>query len=92
MNALDIDPKNLAFDFKRDWMLFSESRVKKFLVAWLQKELRDARCALENVEPDDLGLVQGNVSRIKKMLNLVERPYCPEEALKEVLAYLEKEK
>ena len=61
MNVLDVDPKNLAYDFRRDWKLFQDGRVKKFLAAWLQKELKEARGALEYVAPENLGKSQGIV-------------------------------
>lgn len=88
MNALGIDPKNLSFEFKRDWQQFQGSRVQKFLVFWLEKELKDSRSALENVTPADLGKAQGVVAQIKKVKNLLERPFC-DEPLKEVVAFLE---
>ena len=88
MHELDIDAGNL-YDFRRDWLLFTESRVKKFLVAWLQKELASQARILENVSPDDLGKTQGSVAAIRRMINMVERKHC-EEPVKEVLAYLDK--
>jgi hypothetical protein len=88
MNELDIDGNNF-YDFRRDWHLFSESRVQKFLVAWLQKELASQARILENVSPDDLGKTQGSVAAIRRMINMVERKHC-EEPVKEVLAYLDK--
>ena len=88
MHELDIDAGNL-YDFRRDWLLFTESRVKKFLVAWLQKELASQARILENVSPDDLGKTQGSVAAIRRMINLVERRHC-EEPVKEVLAFLDK--
>jgi hypothetical protein len=90
LNALGIDSKNLEFDFRRDWLFFQDSRVKKFLVCWLQKELNEAHRVLENVVPADLGKAQGTVAQIKKMLNLVEKKFC-DESLKEVLTYLDAE-
>ncbi len=87
MNVLDIDLNN-AYDFKRDWQIFQESRVKRFLMAWLLKELKGAYCVLENVAPPDLGKVQGSVIQIRKMLTLIEKRNC-EDSLKETLAYLE---
>ena len=88
MNELDIDGNNF-YDFRRDWHLFSESRVQKFLVAWLQKELASQARILENVSPDDLGKTQGSVAAIRRMINMVERRHC-EEPVKEVLAFLDK--
>ena len=88
MNELGIDGNNF-YDFRRDWHLFSESRVQKFLVAWLQKELASQARILENVSPDDLGKTQGSVAAIRRMINMVERKHC-EEPVKEVLAYLDK--
>ena len=88
MNELGIDAGNL-YDFRRDWHLFAESRVQKFLVAWLQKELASQARILENVSPDDLGKAQGSVAAIRRMINMVERKHC-EEPVKEVLAYLDK--
>ena len=88
MHELDIDAGNL-YDFRRDWLLFTESRVKKFLVAWLQKELASQARILENVSPDDLGKTQGSVAAIRRMINMVERRHC-EEPVKEVLAFLDK--
>jgi hypothetical protein len=88
MNELDIDGNNF-YDFRRDWHLFSESRVQKFLVAWLQKELASQARILENVSPDDLGKTQGSVAAIRRMINLVERRHC-EEPVKEVIAFLDK--
>ena len=88
MHELDIDAGNL-YDFRRDWLLFTESRVKKFLVAWLQKELASQARILENVSPDDLGKTQGSVAAIRRMINMVERKHC-EESVKEVIAFLDK--
>ena len=88
MNELGIDGNNF-YDFRRDWLLFTESRVKKFLVAWLQKELASQARILENVSPDDLGKTQGSVAAIRRMINMVERRHC-EEPVKEVLAFLDK--
>lgn len=88
MNELGIDGNNF-YDFRRDWHLFSESRVQKFLVAWLQKELASQARILENVSPDDLGKTQGSVAAIRRMINLVERRHC-EEPVKEVIAFLDK--
>ena len=88
MNELGIDGNNF-YDFRRDWHLFSESRVQKFLVAWLQKELASQARILENVSPDDLGKTQGSVAAIRRMINMVERKHC-EEPVKEVLAFLDK--
>ena len=88
MNELGIDAGNL-FDFRRDWLVFSGSRVQKFLVAWLQKELASQARILENVSPDDLGKTQGSIAAIRRMINMVERKHC-EEPVKEVLAYLDK--
>ena len=88
MHELDIDAGNL-YDFRRDWLLFTESRVKKFLVAWLQKELASQARILENVSPDDLGKTQGSIAAIRRMINMVERRHC-EEPVKEVLAFLDK--
>ena len=88
MNELGIDGNNF-YDFRRDWHLFSESRVQKFLVAWLQKELASQARILENVSPDDLGKAQGSVAAIRRMINLVERRHC-EEPVKEVIAFLDK--
>ena len=88
MNELGIDGNNF-YDFRRDWHLFSESRVQKFLVAWLQKELASQARILENVSPDDLGKTQGSVAAIRRMINMVERRHC-EEPVKEVLAFLDK--
>ena len=88
MNELGIDAGNL-YDFRRDWHLFAESRVQKFLVAWLQKELASQARILENVSPDDLGKTQGSVAAIRRMINMVERRHC-EEPVKEVLAFLDK--
>ena len=88
MHELDIDAGNL-YDFRRDWLLFTESRVKKFLVAWLQKELASQARILENVSPDDLRKAQGSIATIRRMINLVERRHC-EEPVKEVLAFLDK--
>ena len=88
MNELGIDGNNF-YDFRRDWHLFSESRVQKFLVAWLQKELASQARILENVSPDDLGKTQGSVAAIRRMINMVERRHC-EEPVKEVIAFLDK--
>lgn len=88
MNELGIDGNNF-YDFRRDWHLFAESRVQKFLVAWLQKELASQARILENVSPDDLGKTQGSIAAIRRMINMVERKHC-EEPVKEVLAYLDK--
>ena len=88
MNELGIDGNNF-YDFRRDWHLFAESRVQKFLVAWLQKELASQARILENVSPDDLGKTQGSVAAIRRMINMVERRHC-EEPVKEVLAFLDK--
>ena len=88
MHELDIDAGNL-YDFRRDWLLFTESRVKKFLVAWLQKELASQARILENVSPDDLGKAQGSIATLRRVVNMVERRHC-EEPVKEVLAYLDK--
>ena len=88
MNELGIDGNNF-YDFRRDWHLFAESRVQKFLVAWLQKELASQARILENVSPDDLGKTQGSVAAIRRMINMVERKHC-EEPVKEVLAFLDK--
>ena len=88
MNELGIDGNNF-YDFRRDWHLFSESRVQKFLVAWLQKELASQARIIENVSPDDLGKTQGSVAAIRRMINMVERKHC-EEPVKEVLAFLDK--
>jgi hypothetical protein len=90
LNALGIDPKNLSFDFKRDWHLFSESRVKLFLVTWLRRELRSSWQLMENVAPADLGKAQGAIFEIKKMLNVLECQQCPDTALREVITFLEK--
>ena len=89
MNELGIDAGNL-FDFRRDWLVFSGSRVQKFLVAWLQKELASQARILENVSPDDLRKAQGSIATLRRVVNIVEQPYCPDEALKEVLDYLDK--
>ena len=88
MNELGIDGNNF-YDFRRDWHLFAESRVKKFLVAWLQKELASQARILENVSPDDLGKAQGSIATLRRVVNIVERKHC-EEPVKEVLAYLDK--
>ena len=88
MNELNIDADNF-YDFRRDWHLFAESRVQKFLVAWLKKELASQARILENVSPDDLGKTQGSVAAIRRMINMVERRHC-EEPVKEVLAFLDK--
>ena len=88
MNELNIDAGNL-YDFRRDWHLFAESRVQKFLVAWLQKELASQARILENVSPDDLRKAQGSIATLRRMINLVERRFC-EEPVKEVLAFLDK--
>lgn len=90
MNALGVDPKNLEFDFKRDWNHFQSSRIKLFLVAYLQKELGNCQRAMESVSPAELGNAQGAAGQIRRMLNLVERPHCPDDAMKEVIAFLEK--
>lgn len=90
MNALGFDPKNLEFDFKRDWNGFQGSRMKLFLVAWLQKELRESWRVLESVSPADLGKSQGAIVEIKKMLNLIERPHYPDDVMKDVLTFIEK--
>jgi hypothetical protein len=89
VNVLNIDPKNLTYAFRKDWFEFSDSRVKKFLVAWLRRELKNSRLTLESVSPADLGKAQGIVSEIKKMLHLVEQPHCPDDALREVVTFLE---
>jgi hypothetical protein len=88
LNALGIDPA-LTHDFKREWLFFQSSPVKKFLVCWLEKELGDAHRVLENVAPEGFGKAQGIVVEIKKMLNLVELKFC-DDPLKDLLAYLEK--
>lgn len=91
MNALGIDPKNLEYEFKKDWHQFQGSRVKLFLVAYLQKQLKVWWCALENVSPGELGKAQGAITEVKRMLALVERPHCPEDTMREVIAFLEKD-
>lgn len=88
LNALGIDPKNLEFDFKREWLFFQESRVKKFLAVWIEKEIASAYIALENVSPTELGKLQGAVSQLKKVKNLVEKKFV-DEPMKDVLAFLE---
>ena len=88
MHELDIDAGNL-YDFRRDWLLFTESRVKKFLVAWLQKELASQARILENVSPDDLGKTQGSIAALRRVVSMIERKHC-EEPVKEVLAFLDK--
>lgn len=90
MNALGIDPKNLEFDFKRDWHQFQGNRVKLFLVAYLQKQLRNWWRALENLPPAELGNAQGAVAEIRRMLNLLERPHAPDDVMREVVEFLEK--
>lgn len=90
MNALGIDPKNLEYDFKRDWNQFQSSRLKQFIIAWLQKEVRETWRVLESVSPADLGKAQGAMLEARKMLNLIERPHCPDDVMKEVVAFLEK--
>ena len=72
MNELGIDAGNL-YDFRRDWLLFTESRVKKFLVAWLQKELASQARILENVSPDDLRKAQGSIATLRRVVNIVEQ-------------------
>lgn len=88
LNALGVDPKNLKFDFKNDWLFFQEGRVKKFLVVWLEREIHNAQNALENVAPADLGKAQGVLSQTRKLKNLVEKKFA-DDPLKDVLAYLE---
>ena len=90
MNALGIDPKNLGYEFRNDWRGFQNSRIKQFLVAWLQKELASQARILENVSPDDLRKAQGSIATLRRVVNIVEQPHCPDEALKEVLDYLDK--
>lgn len=89
VNILDIDPKNLSHDFRRDWEVFRGSRIKKFLVALLRKEEHELRIKLENVLPEDLGKLQGSVKTVQKLIVIVEQSN-PEATLKEVLEYLEK--
>jgi hypothetical protein len=89
MNALGIDPKNLGYEFRNDWRGFQTSRIKQFLVAWLQKELASQARILENVSPDDLRKAQGSIATLRRMINMVERRHC-EEPVKEVLAFLDK--
>ena len=89
MNALGLDPKNIGYEFRREWQSFQSGRIKPFFVAFLNKELADARRVLENVSPQDLGKTQGIVFQLKKTLNLVEQPHSPDEVLKQVLDFLE---
>lgn len=85
---LDIDPKNLKFDFEGEWSRFKTTRVSKFLSLWLQKRLEDLRCKLENISEQELGSVQGAIKEVRALISLVERPFAVD-ALKEVLTFIE---
>jgi len=90
MNDLGIDPHNFKFDFGRDWTLFRDSRVRKFLVLYLQRQVELGRSDLENSStPDDLRVAQGGIRANRHMLTLLGMLQV-EEKVKEVITFIEK--
>lgn len=69
---LDVDPQNLAFEFKGEWGTFRSSRLKKFLQVWLTFQLEQVRTGLESAEGSELLKLQGKAGAFKQMLVLVE--------------------
>ena len=90
MNTLEIAAESLEFDFKRDWQQFQGSRIKLFFVAYLRKQLRGWWRAMESLPPSELGQAQGAIAELRRMMTLVERPYCPDDELKNVVEFLTK--
>lgn len=85
---LDVDPKNLEFDFNPDWQKFRESRLKKFLVCWLESRTHLEHLALEACAPAELGKHQGALVELKKFTALLNKESAGEE-LKQTITYLE---
>jgi hypothetical protein len=75
MNDLGIDPKNFRYDFGRDWTMFQETRVAKFLVLYLRREIEQARTALERATTfEDVRLQQGAINEARHLLTILKSP------------------
>lgn len=88
MNALGVDLNNLKFDFERDWGVFQNSKIHKFLRFLLKKQLHDLHLRLESIGPDDLKTAQGELQALRRLSAVLERPQVTE-TLQEVLKFLE---
>lgn len=90
VNILEIDPKNFSFEFGRDWATFRDSRVKKFLVVYLEKEIYELHLALENTAQEETRRLQGALKEARKILSLIDRPFSDDATMKDILAFLQK--
>lgn len=91
INVLDIDPQNIKFDFEKAWSIFrsQDSRIRKFLTAWVLKRIHEAHSNLESCTPEELGKLQGKILELKQMEILLGLSDATEK-LKEVIQFLEK--
>ena len=73
LSALDVDLGNLEFDFGRDWRIFREGRVPKFLKLWAENELTQCHRASESVSDlMALGKLQGRAEVARRLLSVLE--------------------
>jgi hypothetical protein len=85
---LDVDPQNLAFEFKSEWGTFRNSRLKKFFQVWLHSQLEAVRLSLESSEDlDKVRKLQGKSEALRQMLSIVES-----ESVSETLEQMIKQK
>jgi hypothetical protein len=72
LNALDIDPKNLEFDFGRDWTTFQSGRVCTFLALFLQMQIGKLCRALETAATlEDMKELQGQIAEARHLLTVL---------------------
>ena len=90
LNALDIDPQNLEFDFGRDWLAFQNGRVCTFLIFFLQMQIGKLCRALEAAPTfEDVKELQGRISSLElKERRWTEELRQREQEIKEVRAQL----
>lgn len=89
VNPLDIDPKNLAFDFKKDWLQFRDSRVQKFLVLRLKRHLANQHLQMEICPSEQFTKLQGAAAQLKEMVALLQLDDVTDQ-LKQTIEYIEK--
>ena len=88
MTVLGLDPHNLRHDFSPEWLRFRNGLAQKFLRAWLEMKIAEARTKLEKTEAGDLTKIQGEILTLRSVLRLVSH-HVEDAEVKQVIMFTE---
>jgi len=88
-NPLEIDSKNLGYDFPREWGQFKITRVHTFLILLLEKRIADSQRILETCAVEEVRYWQGQIHEARQILHVLKSDNVIP-SLKPVLEYLDK--